>query len=155
VVSAVGRDADGRVHVETVRHDEGTDWVVEFVAGQLARHDNHGVGVDPAGPAGSLIPALVRAKAEPKMISGRGLAQSCGRLVDLVVEGKLRHLSQPSLNAAVAGAGRRRLGDAWAWQRREGADICPLVAATVGLWVLEGAEAVPAVTARVVSLSDL
>lgn len=155
VVSAVGRNADGRVHVETVRHDEGTDWLVEFVASQLARHANHGLGLDPAGPAGSLIPALVRAKAEPKLISGRALAQSCGRFVDLVVENGLRHLGQPSLNAAVAGSGRRRLGDAWAWQRREGADICPLVAATVGLWVLEGSEAVPPSTARVVSLSDL
>jgi hypothetical protein len=155
VVSAVGRRADGRVHVETVRHDAGTDWVVEFVVGQLARHDNHGLGLDPAGPAGSLIPALVRAGVDPKLISGRALAQSCGRFLDLVVEGGLAHLAQPSLNAAVAGASRRRLGDAWAWQRRQGADICPLVAATVGLWVLEGVEAEPAAAPFVMSLGDV
>jgi hypothetical protein len=36
------------------------------------------------------------------------------------------------LNDALAGARRRRLGDAWAWDRRDSTvDISPLVAATL------------------------
>jgi hypothetical protein len=47
----------------------------------------------------------------------------------------LRHLGQPELTAAVAGAGKRSIGDASAWDRRNAAvDITPLVAATNALW---------------------
>jgi hypothetical protein len=46
----------------------------------------------------------------------------------------LRHLGQPSLNTALAGAQRQYLMDVWRWFRKTSAvDICPLVAATLAL----------------------
>lgn len=49
----------------------------------------------------------------------------------------VRHLGQPQLTAAVAGATKRTVGDAWAWDRRSvTVDICPLVAASLALWGL-------------------
>ena len=50
----------------------------------------------------------------------------------------MRHLGDQILIGAIAGAGRRDIGDGlWAWSRRKsGTDICPLVAATEALWLL-------------------
>jgi hypothetical protein len=67
--------------------------------------------------------------------SSRDMAQACGRLFDAVLNDKVRHLGQPDLTAAVAGAAKRKLGDAWAFSRSSSAvDISPLVAATLALW---------------------
>src|SRR5690606_12432962 len=64
----------------------------------------------------------------------REMAQACGEFYDAVVEGQLRHLGQPELNAAIGGARKRNLADAWAWHRRDAAvNISPLVAATLAL----------------------
>jgi hypothetical protein len=58
--------------------------------------------------------------------------QSCGRLVDMVEEGTLRHLGSAELRDAVLGARKRDLVDAWAWSRKNSrVDISPLVAATL------------------------
>jgi hypothetical protein len=52
-----------------------------------------------------------------------------------VASRNLRHLGQPELTAAVAGASKRSIGDASAWERRNASvDITPLVAATNALW---------------------
>ncbi len=47
----------------------------------------------------------------------------------------LRHRDQAPLNASVAGASTRPLGDAWAWDKRKGVDITPLVAVTNAAWL--------------------
>ena len=64
-------------------------------------------------------------------IGGADVARACGALVDAVTGRQLRHIDQPPLNVAVANAGDRPLGDAWAWSRaRSDVDISPLVAVT-------------------------
>jgi hypothetical protein len=91
--------------------------------------------VDPAGPAGSLIAPLEAAGIEVLKPSARDAAQACGALYDAAMQGRLRHLGQPELNAALAGAKRRELGDMWAWARKNvTVDISPLVAVTLALW---------------------
>jgi hypothetical protein len=40
------------------------------------------------------------------------------------------------LNSAVAAARKRALGDAWAWARKVGGDVSPLVAVTLARWGL-------------------
>jgi hypothetical protein len=74
----------------------------------------------------------------------RDAAAACGALYDAVVRPPdapsdwaptLRHIPHPALSAALAGAGKRPLGDAWAWDRRgTSVDISPLVAATLARW---------------------
>ena len=156
--SAVGvaaRRADGLWHVELVDTDQGVAWVAGRVA-ELVRVHGGVVGLDPASPAGSLLPELAAAGVAVELVSTRQFGQACGRFLDLVVEGLVRHRCQPGLDAAVAAAVRRPLGDAWAWNRRDGADISPLVAATLALWLAAEAEAAPTKPApRVVSLADL
>jgi hypothetical protein len=89
-----------------------------------------------------LIGDLERAGATVVEISGRQYAQSCGGLFDDVVEGKVVHVAQQVLDDALAGARKRNVGDAWAWDRRSSnADISPLVAVTLARWGLDNAPA--------------
>ena len=47
------------------------------------------------------------------------MAQACGALYEDVVENfGFRHLDQLPLNRALSVAQRRRLADAWAWDKR-------------------------------------
>jgi hypothetical protein len=97
--------------------------------------------VDAGGPAGSLIADLEeRLGVEVVQPKAREVAAACGQLYDAVTEQTLSHLDQAPLAAALAGAQRRPLGDAWAWARRiVSVDISPLVAVTLAKWGL-GAE---------------
>jgi hypothetical protein len=79
---------------------------------------------------------LAAEKVEPVLVSGREMAQACGAFYTAVTdeEPTVRHLGQPELNAAVGGARKRNLADAWAWHRRDASvDISPLVAATLAV----------------------
>jgi hypothetical protein len=63
------------------------------------------------------------------------MARACADLVDQVGAASLAHRAQGLLDDTLAGAGRRPLGDGWAWSRRRSdADISPLVAATLAAW---------------------
>jgi hypothetical protein len=101
------------------------------------KHAHSGVFCDATGAAGSLLPEL---EMTVETVSAREHANACGLLYDMVDQNRLRHLGQPELTAAVKGAAKRPLGDAWAWSRKTSAvDISPLVAATLALWGLAAA----------------
>jgi len=57
-----------------------------------------------------------------------------GDFLDLVNDGRLAHLGQPPLTAAVQAAQQRPLAGAQAWERRVVVDQSPLVAATLACW---------------------
>jgi hypothetical protein len=94
------------------------------------------VVVDPGSPAGSLLVDLAAAGVPTVTVSAREYAQACGMVFDAIADGQVRHLEQPVLNGAVAAARKRVLGDAWAWARKTGGDISPLVAVTLSHWGL-------------------
>ncbi len=101
-------------------------------------NERHGVArwvIDGGGPAGSLIGELERAGLTVHPVSARGMVDACAQFYDGVMEAKLQVRRHPKLDEAVAGAAKRRVGDAWAWTRRNTfVDVCPLVAATLSLW---------------------
>jgi phage terminase large subunit-like protein len=132
-IAVAGRRQDGHGHVEVVDSRHGTGWVVERIVELHRRHKPRAWVLDPASAAGAWIPALQERGIEPVLITGREMAQACGALYEDVVENAaLRHLDQPQLNAALSGARKRPLGDAWAWHRRNSdIDISPLVAVTL------------------------
>lgn len=141
-ISVAGWREDGRPHVELVDRRSGTDWIVGRMTELLAKHQTVEQPVcDGRSPAAALLPKLARADIEPVVTNGQEHAQACGILFDAVGEegdGPLAHLGQPELAAAVRSAVKRPLGDAWAWSRKaSGADISPLVSATLALWGLE------------------
>lgn len=135
-VCAAGRRADGRMHVEVVDHRPSVGWLVERIGELRERHENVGVVCDGASPAASFAHAV-----EATTTSTAQYVAACGRFYDLVADGGLAHLGAPSLDAAVHGATRRSVGDAWAWSRRSArVDIAPLVAATLAVWLSQSGD---------------
>ncbi|MGD0312497.1 MAG: terminase large subunit [Acidimicrobiales bacterium] len=133
-IAVAGHRSGGEFHVEVIDHLPGTAWVPERIAELVRKHRPGGVFCDALGPAGSLVAELTELKVEVTQISAREHSRSCGLFYDTVMEGHLHHLGQAELTAALDGAVKRSLGDAWAWSRRSSAvDICPLVAVTLAL----------------------
>lgn len=143
-IAAAG-PVDERHGVELVDHRNGTEWVVSRCIELWDRWSPAAMVVDGAGPAGSVIADLEAAGINVVVTSGRDMAQACGRIFDAVLNDRLVHRNQPPLTAAVTGAAKRKLGDAWAWSRSSSAvDISPLVAATLALWGTTSIAAKPA-----------
>ncbi|MGW1039337.1 terminase [Streptomyces sp. NPDC002547] len=146
-ISVAGGSGDG-VHAEVVEHRPGTDWVVARATELDKKWNPCAWVVDEGGPAGSLVPALRKAltyEDDPeredrseylKCPKVREVTQACGVFYDHVMDtGTLYHLGQAPLTAALAGARKREVGEAWAWTRKsDGVDISPLVAATNAVW---------------------
>jgi hypothetical protein len=60
-----------------------------------------------------------------------------GTRLDAETNPTVRHIGQPALTVALAGATKRLIGTAgaWAWDRKSPAvDITPLVAVTLAMW---------------------
>jgi len=142
---------DGRMHVELVDRRPGTDWLVPALVRLVDLWDPVAVGIDvpSRSPAGSLLDALAEAGIRPPddpSAPGRGdlmvfktgeVTAACGQMADVMRTGRLVHLDQAPLTAAVNGARTRPLGDAWAWHRRSAqVDISPLVAVTLARYAL-------------------
>jgi hypothetical protein len=135
-IGVAGRRADGLLHAELADYQPGTSWIVPRLA---EMHRKHGgtVVVDAAGYEGSLIQPLEAAGVPVTKPAARDVAAAFGQFCDAVTDSKsLRHLGQGPLDAAVASAAVRDVGDAGrTWGRRVAAgDISPLVAITLAVW---------------------
>jgi hypothetical protein len=138
-IVAAKRRPDGLPHLEVVEHRDRADWLAGRCRELQEAHNPAGWVLDPAGPVGSLLPDLAEVGVEPEQMSTRDLGQACEAFASTAAVGGLRHLGDPLLTGAIAGADRRDIGDGlWAWSRRRSVDvdICPLVAATEALWLL-------------------
>ena len=148
VVAAWRPTPTGPVRIELVEARPGTGWLPDLLA-RLAAAGGAPVGYDASGRgaldvADQLAALRFKVKGQPGRLKLKGLdgieyVIACSSFYRGLVDGDLVHARQPDLDAAVAIAVRRRIGDAgWAWGRRlsEG-DITPLVAATVAVRVLD------------------
>jgi phage terminase large subunit-like protein len=126
--------SDGAVF-ELADRRAGTEWVVSRCVQLWDQYRPVAVVVDAVGPASTLVPDLEAAGIRVEVTSHRQMAAACGRLYDAIVNRQVCHTDQADMNAAVAAAATRKLGDAWAWSRSASSvDISPLVAATLALW---------------------
>jgi phage terminase large subunit-like protein len=134
-IAAAGDLGDDRVLVEILAEREGLSWVVDEMAALIADKVD-AVIVDEKGQANSLVPALKKVGVDPTITNLQQMVTACGEFFDLVLEGRLVHTSDPALNAAIAGAQQRTVGDGqWAWTRRSTrVNVAPLVAATLAVW---------------------
>lgn len=136
-IGVVGARHDGRRHVEVIENRPHTGWVVARLAELVAAHKPAAVVVDEFGPTGSLIAPLEEAGVRVERIGTGDVARAFGMFYDGVCgdERNLRHIGQPELDAAVAGAVTRSLGEGKAWDRKNATvDITPLVAVTNANW---------------------
>jgi hypothetical protein len=109
----------------------GTAWVVPRLLELRDKFKPVAIAWDSSGPAGSLKPEIEATGLEVVDVTGREMGQACGALHDDVIEGRVQHLGQAPLTAAVLAARKQHLGDAWKWARRDATDISPLVAVTL------------------------
>jgi hypothetical protein len=125
----------------------GVDWIIPRVA-QLIRDHGGRVIVNPAGPAATLPPAFDANRIPFDVLDGPGYAAACAALFDSVSQRRARIRPDAALDAAHAAAGRRPMGDRWAWQRRASVDVSPLTALTCAVAGVEAiAPAEPAAPA--------
>lgn len=150
-IAAAGVRDDGLPHIEIIGNRPGTSWILDWFAqeGRVERYRS--VVIDPVSGANSMISDLRALGLTIVEVSTRQVVAGCGQLYDLVDRGRLRHLDQQPLNAAVAGAKKRTLGDAWAWHRRDPqTDVSPLVASTLALQAHISPDLRPAGTPQIV-----
>lgn len=141
-IAIAGRREDSRVHVELVDTRAGTAWAPERIAELVESHDIATVRCDGISGAASLVADLSARGVKVEKLSGREYADGCAEFFDAATQDGLRHVPAPELDAAVAGAATRSLGEAWAWARKTSrADISPLVAATLAMYASAPVEA--------------
>ncbi|HMF62042.1 MAG TPA: hypothetical protein VK595_16800 [Vicinamibacterales bacterium] len=134
-IAAAAVNEDGKRYVQVLRHGAGTGWVTKALQEIVTGHRPSAVLVDERSPAAALIIQVEGVGVDLERVNGGEYAGACGAFFDSVMQATLRHGGEPELTAAVRGAARRPLGDAWAWSRKNSSvDISPLVAVTLALW---------------------
>jgi hypothetical protein len=141
-IAAAWKRDDGRGHLTLIDRRPGTGWLVDRLVDLKA--DRHPLAVicDRRSPAGALLTEFDNAGVDVEAVDVAEVVQACGVFFDLVDQDRMRHTYNEDLDAAVRGAAKRNLGDAWAWSRKSsGVDIAPLVAGTLALWKLQSVAA--------------
>lgn len=156
-ISFCGRREDGLWHVEVAQHRPGTGWMAAELFRLVQRTDVTVLVIDDKSPAATLIPEIKelikitpgitrddREMLAEKIVttSAQDMATACGYFydgtkLDAETNPNVRHIGQPDLTVALAGAEKRTIGSAgaWAWDRKSPAvDITPLVSVTLALW---------------------
>lgn len=149
-ITGAGRRADGLYHVTVVDRRAGTGWLVERLRELVDKWKPLAVVIDKGSPAGSLAAEAEEAGIELTPITTRDVAAAAGAFYDGIAgrpapdpaTGEIgrdprviRHRGQDELEAAVAGAVKRPLSTAWAWdQLAATVDISPLIGASNALW---------------------
>lgn len=131
-------------YVELVKFGPGVGWLAGDVVTLVGRVSPSVVVFNAAGPALAQAEAVrVELARLGQNVDVRGLTTSeyraaCEGFLAEVVEGRLsRPEGQPQFDMAGEKAGERRLGEGWAWDRREATvPISPLVGATCGRFLL-------------------
>lgn len=155
-ITAAGRRADGLFHVTIVDRREGTGWVVGRLSELWEKWNPAAVVIDKGSPAGSLALEVEQAGIDLLPIQTRDVTAAAGAFYDGVVGAMaqdpdtgewdrdprvIRHRNQPELSEAVAGAVRRKLATAWAWdQMAAEVDLSPLVGVSNALWGLRASD---------------
>lgn len=137
-ILAATRRPDGLPHLEVVEFRPGTGWLAARCA-ELDRDHEPLVWVAHAdGPVKALLPELAAVGVEPHLLTSAEMGAACEAFTTAAAERTVRHVGDPILARALAGAVARDVGDGMrAWSRkRSDVDICPLYAATEALWRL-------------------
>jgi hypothetical protein len=92
------------------------------------------VVLNPKSQTGTLVKPLGEAGIVVVQMTAQDVAVAHGEFLDLVNDGRLAHLDQPPLTAAVRAAQQRPLAGAQAWDPKVETDQAPLVAATGACW---------------------
>lgn len=149
-IGVCGRREDGLFHVEIPQDADGRSdfrsgpphWLPPRLKQLVDQWRPARVVINGKGPAGTLIADIEALGVEVFQPTHVELGQAFGRFRDTVEAGGLRHLNEPALTTALAGAASRKVGDAHMWDMKEAStDSAPLIVATNALWGLATAPA--------------
>ena len=152
-IAAAAWGDDGIPIIEIVDVRPGTGWALNRLQKLVERHDAPPPLVDKIGPSGTLADQLRQADLEPPKFFARDLSTACAELMDRITRVDVDGVAAPdihirpdeSLDMAAELAEQRRMGDAWAWDRKRPAgSIAALEAATLALFALMHRPAAPA-----------
>jgi hypothetical protein len=129
-------EAGERVTVELLEPVPGTFAVLEMFPGWCTGWQVAGIGVDPRSPSATLAEPMAKAGLPVKLADAHAMAVAHGRFRDLLAAGGLRIRGHDALDTAAARASERLLAGSQAVDRYAGADLAPLVAAELAVWVL-------------------
>lgn len=129
-IALAGERDDGSLHLEVVRHGPGTGWLIEACLAGTAEFGP--LLVDAKGPTMAVLSDLENAGVEVEVMPFADIARACAELQLDVKNCRVRHLDQPELNAAVAGAAVRTVSESWVFSAKASTvDVSPLLAVTL------------------------
>ena len=153
--SVVAVDSNGVV--ELIAHKSGTDWL-ENLAIDIYKDfgDIIGVSFIKAGPCAFLLEILERAQVKIYPATSTASAIASTNFHDAILGNKISVRPDVSLDAAIAGATRRPIGQSWVWGRSDTSqDVSPLIAASLAYSVAKSEGLKPQKAApSVVNLSE-
>ena len=123
-VVAAGRLPSGLILLDLAAYLEGTDPVAAVTRIRDAQ-TVVSVVVDPHSHAATTIRPLEAAEIEVTRPTSTDIAEAHGRFLDELAAGRIRHLGQPELTAAMRHLEQRRLGGATAPDRRTSVGLIP------------------------------
>lgn len=143
-IGVAGKNSDGKNQIEVVQRGDNPSDIIPTLVKLVKLHGRRSeVVVNTVGSAASLIPDMETEKLNVVPVTVGEQARGCGMFYDGIMGTKegasptLNHLGDPALNAAVAGAVKREIGDRWVWSRKDSTiDISVLVAVTLALYGL-------------------
>lgn len=144
-IAIAGRDL-ANPYVELIEHRKGVGWLPERLKELVGTWDPLAVGCNGAGPSAAQVgPILASGIKTIAQLSMADYKSACAGLLADVVEGRLsRPDGQQALDAAMADAIDRQLGDGWAWNARGSAvPISPVEAVTVARALLPTSNSKP------------
>jgi hypothetical protein len=130
-------DSPDIAFVELAAYLDGPSAGVAAVADLQARREVLSVVIDPMGGAGTLLRPFATAGVRVTECAAADVKTASAMFSDWTAGGRVRHSGQPELTTAVRHLELRRLGDAFALQRRGAVvDVAPAVAVALALWAL-------------------
>ena len=146
--------AGGLRVVEVIACRPGVTWAVSELRAIQAADRPAAIVATADGPVATVVDAATRAGLTITTVSPREYTAACASFYDSILARTCLHRAEPDLDAAVAGAARRPMGDGWGWGRRtSAAEISPLVAATLAAWGHDHRPPPPS-RPRVITLED-
>lgn len=134
--SEAGMRADDKIHIEFITREPGTAWVAQKAL-ELTTRLGCSLVIDPKSPTKGIRQALIKAGVPLIEVSLEEYMEYCGAFQIDIMARKIKHMNQAPLNAAVAGAEVRPIGESWVWsQKSSEVDITTLVACTLAAGVV-------------------
>lgn len=137
-IATAGIRPDDSLHTAIVEHHRTARWMVAKCQELEEKHPGCQFVLDVRGPLHHLRDELVDKLRDVVEADTTDYAEACAGFVEGVKDGMIRYpFPQPELSEAVAAARQQSLGDRWKWARRssDAADISPLVASSLAVWV--------------------